>query len=68
LNDKAGRVDQLDDLASQFFLAAADARKKIYEEAVTVAESAGSYGQHYLKVMQKVVNSSDEYLTKETTR
>jgi len=68
LNDKAGRVEKLDDLASQFFVGAADARKKIYDEAITVAESAGSYGQHYLKVMQKVVNSSDEYLAKETKR
>lgn len=68
LNEKAGRIESLDDLASQFYLASASARNKIYDQAVLAAESAGEEAKQYLKVMQKVVNSSDEYVVKEFKR
>lgn len=64
----AGRISKLDELAAQFYLAPQDNRKPIYDEASTIAESAGIHGQQYLKVMQKVSNTSDEYVTKESAR
>jgi protein disulfide-isomerase A6 len=61
-------VEKLDELAVQFFMAAQEARGKIYEEAAAVADGVGSHAQHYLKVMQKVVNGSEEYFEKEGNR
>lgn len=68
LNDEAGRHSEFDALASKFFLAASDARSSVYQEAVSLAKTAGSAGQQYLKVMEKVVNGSGDYLQKESSR
>lgn len=68
LNALAGRLPDLDALAVKFFSATGDARKTVYDEAVAVAAAFGTQGQHYLKVMQKVVNGSEAYLTKESAR
>ena len=68
LNSMAGRVAKLDDLAAQFYMAARDTRQTIYDEAISIVESVGAQGQHYLKVMQKVTNTSDEYVAKESAR
>jgi protein disulfide-isomerase A6 len=68
LNEKAGRVEKLDELAAQFVMAARDARDSIYTEALAIAESVGSHAQHYLKIMQKVTNTTDEYFAKESAR
>ena len=65
---KAGRLAELDVLASKFFSAAKDARNSIYEEAVIVADNIGSTSQHYLRAMQKLVNGTEGYLEKETAR
>jgi len=68
LNALAGRLPDLDALATKFFSATGDARKAVYDEAVTAAAALGAQGQHYLKVMQKVANGSEAYLTKESAR
>lgn len=61
-------MPEFDSLASKFFSAASDARHSVYEEAALLAESAGASSQHYLRVMQKVVNGTEDYLTKESAR
>ncbi|KAH9923470.1 protein disulfide isomerase [Epithele typhae] len=68
LNDKAGRVAELDALARKFFAEAADARQAIFKEAGELAAAIGSGAKQYLRVMEKVVNGSEEYLEKETNR
>jgi protein disulfide-isomerase A6 len=68
LNEQAGRVAQLDSLASRFFSATADARSAVYEEALALAKTLGLSASPYIKVMEKVVNSSDAYFAKETKR
>ena len=48
--------------------AEAAARQAIFEEASTLAKELGAGAKHYLRVMEKVVNGSEEYLQKESTR
>ncbi|RDB25771.1 Protein disulfide-isomerase erp38 [Hypsizygus marmoreus] len=68
LSDTAGRLAEFDELAHQFFAAGADVRNKLYEEASTLAQTAGAASKQYLRVMEKVVNGSEAYVEKETTR
>ena len=55
-------------MANKFFVAAADSRHTIYKEAVKLAVSAGVASKHYIRVMEKVVNSSEAYIEKELKR
>jgi protein disulfide-isomerase A6 len=68
LNDKAGRFAEFDELAQKFFAATAATRKSIHKEAVALAKKTSADAKHYLKVMEKVVNGSVEYLDKERKR
>ncbi|EJD06698.1 protein disulfide isomerase [Fomitiporia mediterranea MF3/22] len=68
LNDEAGRIPEFDALAAKFFAAVSDVRSSILDEATALAKGAGAAAQHYLKVMSKVVNGSEEYLQKESAR
>lgn len=55
-------------MANKFFVAAADIRQTIYKDAVKLAASAGVASKHYIRVMEKVVNSSEAYIEKELKR
>ena len=68
LDDKAGRLEQLDALAAKFFEETAAARQTLLKEASDLASALGAGAKHYLRVMEKVVNGSEEYLEKESTR
>ncbi|GLB40425.1 putative protein disulfide isomerase [Lyophyllum shimeji] len=68
LNDQAGRLSEFDALASKFFAAGAEARDTIFKQASALTASAGATSKHYLRVMEKVVNGSEEYVQKEATR
>jgi len=68
LNDEAGRHADLDAMANKFLVAAADARQAVYDEASELAARFGVTGKHYLRVMEKVVNSGGAYLEKESKR
>ncbi|KAG6817654.1 hypothetical protein H0H87_005411 [Tephrocybe sp. NHM501043] len=68
LTNQAGRLAEFDVLASKFFTASAGARDAIFKEATLLAASAGAASKHYLRVMEKVVNSSEAYIQKESTR
>ena len=68
LDDKAGRLEQLDALAAKFFEETAAARQTLLKEASDLASALGAGAKHYLRVMEKVVNGSEEYLQKESTR
>ncbi|TFK75236.1 protein disulfide isomerase [Pluteus cervinus] len=68
LNHEAGRHADFDVLAQKFFVAAADAKKAVYDEAVALAAIVGEASKHYIRVMEKVVNGSEAYLAKESKR
>ena len=68
LTDLAGRLPSLDALAAKFLSSAADLRSSVYDEAKALAETLGAAAKPYLKVMEKVANSSEEYLAKERKR
>ncbi|KXN89090.1 Protein disulfide-isomerase tigA [Leucoagaricus sp. SymC.cos] len=68
LNELAGRLPSFDTLAQKFFTAAHDARRAIFDEARTLAETTGKEAKQYLRVMDKVVNTSDAYIEKEIKR
>jgi len=55
-------------LANKFFVAAANKKQTIYKEAAKLAASAGVAAKHYIRVMEKVVNSSEAYIEKESKR
>jgi protein disulfide-isomerase A6 len=40
----------------------------VYKEAVALAAAAGETSKHYLKVMEKVANSTEAYFEKESKR
>lgn len=65
---QAGRLPQLDELASQFFLTSGAARDAIYKQASELAASIGPSAKHYVRVMEKVSNGSEEYFEKESKR
>ncbi|KAF9533773.1 protein disulfide isomerase [Crepidotus variabilis] len=68
LNDAAGRIAQLDDLAYRFFKAPSDARDALHKEAKELAASAGELSKRYLYIMEKVANGSAGYIEKESKR
>lgn len=65
---QAGRLPDLDKLASQFFAATGAARDEIYKDATALAEKVGPVAKQYVRVMEKVVNGSEEYVEKESKR
>ncbi|KAF9223397.1 disulfide isomerase [Gyrodon lividus] len=68
LNDEAGRLAELDLIAQKFLAAAGDAREAIYQEAKVLSDSLGATSNHYLRVMEKTVGSSEAYIEKESKR
>ena len=68
LDDTAGRLAELDALAQKFVEGASAARQAVFKEAGALAETIGAGAKHYLRVMEKVVNGSEEYVEKETNR
>ncbi|KAI9062013.1 protein disulfide isomerase [Trametes sanguinea] len=68
LDDTVGRLEQLDKLASKFYEETAATRQELLKEASELAATLGDAAKHYLRVMEKVVNGSEEYLEKESNR
>ncbi|KAI0765904.1 protein disulfide isomerase [Trametes elegans] len=68
LDDKAGRLEKLDELAAKFYEQSAATRQELLKEATALASDLGATAKQYLRVMEKVVNGSEEYLEKETKR
>ena len=68
MNDEAGRLPEFGSLAEKFFDAVGHARQEIFQDASKLAESVGPAANHYIKVMEKIVNGSEEYLAKEVKR
>jgi len=64
LNDLAGRIPSLDELAQKFVDATAGARTTILGEAANLGKDA----KGYIRVMEKVMEKSSEYITKELKR
>lgn len=49
-------------------MAAADSRAEIYKEASQLAAEVGPAAKHYVRVMEKVVNGTEDYVSKESKR
>jgi protein disulfide-isomerase A6 len=64
LNHLAGRVPSLDDLAQKFIDATSSARATIISEATIL----GDESKRYIRVMEKIVEKSSDYVTKELKR
>ena len=64
LNDLAGRLPHLDELAQKFIDATNDVRKTVLAEATALGKDA----KGYVRVMEKIVEKSDGYVTKELKR
>lgn len=65
---QAGRLPEFDGLAAKFFEATSSARQTILKDASALAQTVGPAAKHYIRVMEKVVNGSEEYLQKEVKR
>src|ERR1700676_3680474 len=65
---KAGRLAEFDMLANKFFVASGKARDAIYKEALTLAKKAGVASKHYVRVMEKLANGTEDYIEKESKR
>lgn len=59
---------ELDAVVQKFLAAAGDARDAIYKEAEALSESLGATSNHYLRVMEKIVTTSEAYIEKESQR
>ncbi|KAF9238493.1 protein disulfide isomerase [Melanogaster broomeanus] len=68
LNDEAGRLAELDSVVQKFLAATGDARDAIYQEAKVLSDTLGAASNHYLRVMDKIVSSSEAYIDKESKR
>lgn len=68
LSLEAGRHPDFDSLAIKFFATTGAARDAIYKEASTLAVEVGPAATRYLRVMEKVVNGTEDYFSKESKR
>lgn len=65
---QAGRLAEFDSLANKFLDASGKARDSIYKEALTLAKAADATSKHYIRVMEKLVNGTENYIEKESKR
>ena len=68
LNDAAGRHAELDSLASRFVVATGAARDTIYKDAELFGRAFGKKYKYYTRVMEKVINGTENYVEKESSR
>ena len=68
LDETVGRHPEFDSMASRFLSATGSARDKLYSDAELLAGAFGSKYKYYLRVMQKVINGTEEYIEKESNR
>ncbi|KAG8731254.1 hypothetical protein FRC10_001917, partial [Ceratobasidium sp. 414] len=64
LNDLAGRLPTLDSLAQRYYTADKAARELIHTEA----KAAGDNASYYVRVMEKLAASAEDWVTKESKR
>ena len=58
----------MDNLAERFANAKASSRKEVYDIAVGIANPYRKHDSVYLRVMEKVLNGTDEYFETEAKR
>lgn len=59
---------EFDSLAQKFFTASPSVRNTLYSEALELVSTAGSAAKYYVRVMEKLINGSTEYIEKESKR
>jgi len=67
LNDEAGRIASLDTIAHTF-ATQKDKRDATLAQAKQAAASAGKWADYYVKVMERILKSGDQYVSDELTR
>lgn len=60
-------MESLDVLASQFS-SVPTSRARLYKEASTLGEQIGHGAKYYLRVMEKLLSGTEDYVEKETKR
>lgn len=68
LDETAGRHAEFDSLASRFVTAVGGARNKLVEDATLLASAFGPQFKYYVRVMEKVLNGTEDYIEKESSR
>jgi hypothetical protein len=65
---QAGRIPDLDDIVAKFLAAKDEARRAVVADVSQFVFQAGETGGHYVRVMEKVLASGEQYLEKEVVR
>jgi protein disulfide-isomerase A6 len=68
MSAQAGRIPDLDNIVAKFLAAKDEARKAVVEDVSELVSQAGETGRYYVRVMEKVLASGEEYLEKEVVR
>ena len=68
LDDNAGRHPEFDSMASRFIVATCDVRDTLYKDAQLLGQAFGPKYKYYLRIMEKVVNGTEDYVEKESKR
>ncbi|KAJ3330761.1 hypothetical protein HDU76_004934 [Blyttiomyces sp. JEL0837] len=70
LNDKAGKIADLDVIAAKFLAADAAARSTLKDDASKIAKKnkTNKYATYYVKVMDKISKDGNGYVEKEVAR
>ena len=68
LDDTVGRHPEFDSMASRFVAANGATRDKLYSDAELLSGAFGTKYKYYLRVMEKVLNGSEDYIEKESNR
>jgi len=68
LNEKAGKIEELDDLAKRFVSTSQEERVTILEETKKVASEKGKQGMVYVRYMEKMMKDGATSIDNEGTR
>lgn len=68
LDETVGRHPEFDSMASRFVGATEAARSTLYKDAELFAGAFGAKYKYYLRVMEKVINGTENYVEKESNR
>ncbi|KAJ3551938.1 hypothetical protein NM688_g4423 [Phlebia brevispora] len=61
LDDNAGRHPEFDSMASRFLVATAESRDALFKDAQLLAQAFPKF-KYYLRVMEKIVNGTEDYM------
>ena len=68
LDETAGRHPEFDSIASRFIVASESARNTLFQDAQLIAQAFGTKYKYYLRVMEKLLNNTEDFVEKESKR